>query len=108
MSLTSSRRSSGRTSIVSSAIVCCIRVVLKYSTGDSKLMDLVGTIIDPCCPLMTIPIGERRIVRHAQCTVDLDRPIEYLLEDVGDVELDHRDVVARVIRTVALDSLCGV
>jgi len=64
-------------------------MMAEYSPGNGALVNLVRTIVDPRCSLMSPEIGEDRVISHSQGTVSLECPVDHLHENISGIELDE-------------------
>ena len=65
-------------------------------------MHLVGPVVDVRAARLRVHVRERRTVGEAERAVYLHRPVDYAREHAGGVELDQRDLHARVLVCVDL------
>ena len=66
---------------------------------DDHLVDLVGAVVDARAALVDVVVREHGVARDAERAVQLDRAVDEPQHDVGDVELDQRDLLARGVRS---------
>ena len=71
-------------------------------------MDFIRAVINPRTALVRVPRGQRGFVGKAERTMHLNRTIQHMAKNAGDMKFDQRDTVARLMRTKRLYLLGGV
>ena len=74
----------------------CWPVTLEHLAGDCDLVDFVRAVVDACRTGGSVHGFEREVGRVAERAVNLDRPINHVVEHLGTPELDDGDLETRI------------
>ena len=96
-SMAAARGGSGTCSVGSSAGP----VALQHLAGDGDLVHLVRAVVDAGGAGVAVHRLERQVGGVAERAVDLDGPVDHVVEHLGAPELDHADLDAGVAVVLA-------